>query len=86
MMIIERKNVVIEVTSYGKSMYGGWYANFTYITDDLEHNPNWRSNWQELRERTHKFDGVRRDTLQELCNWLGVSRTALKGDVMRWDN
>lgn len=86
MMVLERKNAVIEITSYGKSMYGGWYANFIYITGDLENNQNWRNNYEELRQQASVYDGVRRDTLTELCNWLGVSKTALRRDVQRWDN
>jgi hypothetical protein len=62
-----RGNHVIEVTDFGKSMYGGWYLNFYDPTYD-------------------KYDGIRRDTLRELCAWLGVSRTALTRDVRRLDN
>ena len=60
-------NHIIEVTEYGKSMYGGWYINF-YVP------------------ATNDFNGIRRDTLREICAWLGVSRTALTRDVRRWDN
>lgn len=60
-------NHVIEVNSFGKSMYGGWYCNF--------YDPVY-----------NKHDGIRRNTLREICAWLGVSRTALSRDVMRLDN
>lgn len=60
-------NHAIEVNSFGKSMYGGWYCNF--------YDPVY-----------NKHDGIRRDTLREICAWLGVSRTALTRDVRRLDN
>ncbi len=57
----------INITSYGKSMYGGWYLDFT--------------------DNTHGgYNGIRRNTLRELCAWAHVSRTALQRDVKRWDN
>ena len=62
-----RGNHAIEVTDFGKSMYGGWYINF--------YDPTYQ-----------KYDGIRRNTLREICAWLGVSKTALSRDVRRWDN
>lgn len=69
-MRVQLNNVTIEISAYGKSMYGGWYANFQYIGGEYD----------------GKYDGVRRDTLTELCNQLHISKTALKRDVQRWDN
>ena len=57
----------INITSYGKSMYGGWYLDFKDNTHDC-------------------YDGIRRNTLRELCQWARVSPTALRRDVKRWDN
>lgn len=67
---ITLNKVTINVTSYGKSMYGGWYANFTYVSEPYE----------------GIMDGIRRPTLKELCAALHISRTALTRDVQRWDN
>ena len=60
----------IKIYSWGKSMYGGWYANFIYA------------------EGTPEFDymGVRRDTLDELCKALDVTKAKLNACVARIDN
>ena len=71
MMVVTIKNVTIEITQYGKSMYGGWYANFRYVAP---------------AEYENKMDGIRRDTLKEICAQLHVSKTALRRDVYRLDN
>lgn len=60
----------VQITSYGKSMFGGWYANLRYID----------------RPVADSFEGVRERTLTELCNKLHISKTALKRDVARFDN
>ena len=62
-------NKEITITSYGKSMYGGWYANYRY----------------ENSEGVH-YDGFHANTLRELCAQMGLSRTALTRDVVRYDN
>ena len=70
MIQVTINNVTINVTDYGKSMYGGWYANFNYVNDEYK----------------GIYDGIRRPTLTELCNALHVSKTAMRRDVRRWDN
>lgn len=70
MIQVTINNVTINITDYGKSMYGGWYANFNYVSE----------NYAGL------YDGIRRSTLTELCNTLHVSKTAMRRDVRRWDN
>lgn len=70
MVQVQLNKVTVEILDYGKSMYGGWYANFRYIGG----------------EYNGRFDGIRRDTLQELCNQLHISKTALRRDVYRRDN
>ena len=70
MMQVTINKVIINITSFGKSMYGGWYANFTYVSEPY----------------TGTYDGIRRRTLTELCNQLHISKTALKRDVPRLDN
>lgn len=57
MTIVKIKNVTLKITAYGKSMYGGWYANFEYLDGVYQ----------------GQFDGIRRDTLQEVCNQLHIS-------------
>lgn len=71
MVIITINNVTLEVYQYGKSMYGGWYANFRYIAPV---------------EYEGKVDGIRRNTLSELCAQLHISKTAIRRDVYRLDN
>ena len=70
MVQVQLNNATVEITNYGKSMYGGWYANFRYVGGEYD----------------GRFDGIRRDTLEELCNQLHISKTALRRDVCRRDN
>ncbi len=67
MIAQDSKGRLLEVTEYGKSMYGGWYANFREVN-------------------TSNISGIGARTLQEICNELHVSKTALRRDVVRYDN
>ena len=66
----QKLNKKITITCFGKSMYGGWYANYRY--DD--NNGKW------------EFDGFHANTLRELCAQAELSRTAMERDVPRFDN
>jgi hypothetical protein len=63
-------NKEITITCFGKSMYGGWYANYRYE----DKNGKW------------EFDGFHANTLRELCAQAELSRTAMERDVPRFDN
>lgn len=61
-----------DIMDYGKSMYGGWYANIFRYTNKAEY--------------TGEYEGIGANTLRELCAKLKVSRTVLSRDVRRIDN
>jgi hypothetical protein len=73
MMVVKGLNIgeYFEVSRYGKSMYGGWYANYRVIDKD--------------GNGSH-FDGVGASTLAGICDQLGTSKTELKKQVVRFDN
>lgn len=69
-MVIKHNNVTINIYQFGRNTKGGyWYASFKYVGGEYDGG----------------CEGVRRDTLRELCAWLMVSRTALQRDVKRVD-
>lgn len=70
MIRVDINKVTIEIRSWGRSMYGGYYADFKYVGGAYD----------------GRYDGIRRDTIRELCAQLHISRTALNRDVMRVDN
>lgn len=49
MIQVTLNKVTVNITSYGKSMCGGWYANFTYVSEPYE----------------GIYDGIRRPTYQQ---------------------
>ncbi len=67
MLMITTPNGKLELRSFGKSMYGGWYLD--YYDFNLE-----------------KMDGIKRNTLRELCEWAGVDKSTMIKRVKRWDN
>lgn len=71
MLAIKKNDKKMVLTSWGKSMYGGWYCNY-YIEDS---NGN-----------TVKYDGFGGKTIADICQQAGTSRSELQHNVTRWDN
>lgn len=61
----------IHVASYGKSMYGGWYANADYVDERGRYvGERWSA-------------GTHTETLRDLKEWAKANDTELRN---RWDN
>ena len=60
---VNNGNVDVEVYQYGKSMYGGWYANFRYIyNNELVYDGIRRKTLYELSSALHSSNtALKRD-------------------------